>query len=498
MIFPLDLIDKNNGFTLCFAFSHRSSWLAVIMEEIENPQFLCEVVQELADFLWLISASCTGSNKFIPFGRKLSTIGCVKGLGESMFQFMTATRIIFGEGSLESSLSIISQYGYSVLLVSGKNAERYAPLTAYLQQQNMRYQHVAVSGEPNITMVEEAAMLGRRFKPDMVIAIGGGSVLDMGKAVAAIIPNQGNVYDYVEVVGRSVPLKAKPLPFIAIPTTASSGSEVTRNAVLKSAQDRVKISLRSPEMLADVAIIDPTLTYGTDPVTSGRGAMDAFTHLMEAYVCGEPNPLTDMICEEGLRRLSRAMIAGCLRDDKKARSDLSFAAMLGGMATTNAKLGAAHGLASALGGKLDAPHSVITARLAPIVMRENIDVAKEAGRSDILQRYKIVSRILTGRKNACVEDGILWVNMMLEKLSIPNLTDFGVCATSFERVAADALKSTAIKGNPIPLTMERLTHILHQVCSCQPLAAIEPRASQGEVEIRHLLKEEGSRLSGQH
>lgn len=166
-------------------------------------------------------------------------------------------------------------------------------------------------------MVEEAAMLGRRFKPDMVIAIGGGSVLDMGKAVAAIIPNQGNVYDYVEVVGRSVPLKAKPLPFIAIPTTASSGSEVTRNAVLKSAQDRVKISLRSPEMLADVAIIDPTLTYGTDPVTSGRGAMDAFTHLMEAYVCGEPNPLTDMICEEGLRRLSRAMIAGCLRDDKK-------------------------------------------------------------------------------------------------------------------------------------------------------------------------------------
>ncbi len=498
MIFPLDLIDKNNGFTLCFAFSHRSSWLAVIMEEIENPQFLCEVVQELADFLWLISASCTGSNKFIPFGRKLSTIGCVKGLGESMFQFMTATRIIFGEGSLESSLSIISQYGYSVLLVSGKNAERYAPLTAYLQQQNMRYQHVAVSGEPNITMVEEAAMLGRRFKPDMVIAIGGGSVLDMGKAVAAIIPNQGNVYDYVEVVGRSVPLKAKPLPFIAIPTTASSGSEVTRNAVLKSAQDRVKISLRSPDMLADVAIIDPTLTYGTDPVTSGRGAMDAFTHLMEAYVCGEPNPLTDMICEEGLRRLSRAMIAGCLRDDKKARSDLSFAAMLGGMATTNAKLGAAHGLASALGGKLDAPHSVITARLAPIVMRENIDVAKEAGRSDILQRYKIVSRILTGRKNACVEDGILWVNMMLEKLSIPNLTDFGVCATSFERVAADALKSTAIKGNPIPLTMERLTHILHQVCSCQPLAAIEPRASQGEVEIRHLLKEEGSRLSGQH
>lgn len=415
-----------------------------------------------------------------------------------MFQFMTATRIIFGEGSLESSLSVISQYGYSVLLVSGKNPERYASLINYLHQQNMRYQHVAVSGEPNITMVEETAMLGRRFKPDMVIAIGGGSVLDMGKAVAAIIPNQGNVYDYVEVVGRSVPLKTKPLPFIAIPTTASSGSEVTRNAVLKSAQDRVKVSLRSPDMLADVAIVDPTLTYGTDPLTSGRGAMDAFTHLMEVYVCGDPNPLTDTICEEGLRRLTRAMVPGCLRDDKKARSDLSFAAMLGGMAATNAKLGAAHGLASALGGKLDAPHSVITARLAPHVMRENIEAARDAGRSDILQRYKTISQILTGRKNACVEDGILWVNMMLERLAIPNLTDFGVCATSFERVATDALKSTSIKGNPIPLTMERLTHILHQVCSCKQTDSIEPKTSQGEVEILHLLQEQSSWLSGQH
>ncbi|ENM5777081.1 iron-containing alcohol dehydrogenase [Vibrio mimicus] len=415
-----------------------------------------------------------------------------------MFQFMTATRIIFGEGSLESSLSVISQYGYSVLLVSGKNPERYAPLINYLHQQNMRYQHVAVSGEPNITMVEETAMLGRRFKPDMVIAIGGGSVLDMGKAVAAIIPNQGNVYDYVEVVGRSVPLKTKPLPFIAIPTTASSGSEVTRNAVLKSAQDRVKVSLRSPDMLADVAIVDPMLTYGTDPLTSGRGAMDAFTHLIEAYVCGDPNPLTDTICEEGLRRLTRSMVPGCLRDDKKARSDLSFAAMLGGMAATNAKLGAAHGLASALGGKLDAPHSVITARLAPHVMRENIEAARDAGRSDILQRYKTISQILTGRKNACVEDGILWVNMMLERLAIPNLTDFGVCATSFERVATDALKSTSIKGNPIPLTMERLTHILHQVCSCQQTDSIEPKTSQGEVEILHLLQEQSSWLSGQH
>lgn len=402
-----------------------------------------------------------------------------------MFQFMTATRIIFGEGALPNSLSILNQYGYSVLLVSGKERERSRIITQYLNAQNMRYQHVAITGEPNITMVEETAILGRRFKPDMVVAIGGGSVIDMGKALAAIIPNQGNVYDYVEVVGRSVPLKTKPIPFIAIPTTASTGAEVTRNAVLKSGQDKVKVSLRSPDMLADVAIVDPALTYGTDMYTSGRGAMDAFTHLMEAYVCGEPNPLTDMVCEEGLRRLSRSILPACRKDDKKARADLSFAAMLGGMAITNAKLGAAHGLASALGGKLEAPHSVITARLAPHVMYENIRSARKAKRKDLLSRYEKIAQIVTGRNNVHVEDGILWVKMMLDKLQLPNLSQFGVCSTSFEKVADDALQSVAIKGNPLPLTQERLVYILNQVCGCQAGCKELDANAANRVEIVH-------------
>ncbi|PMH46662.1 alcohol dehydrogenase [Vibrio sp. 10N.286.49.B3] len=394
-----------------------------------------------------------------------------------MFQFMTSTRIIFGEGALIDSLSVLNQFGYSVLLVTGKDQQRAAPIIQYLKQQSMRYQHIAISGEPNITMIEESAITGRHFQPDMVVSIGGGSVIDMGKALAAIIPNQGNVYDYVEVVGRNVPLKTKPIPFIAIPTTASTGSEVTKNAVLKSGQDKVKVSLRSPEMLADVAIVDPTLTYGTDQMTSGRGAMDAFTHLMEAYVCGEPNPLTDMVCEEGLRRLSQSIIAACKYDDHKARRDLSFAAMLGGMAITNAKLGAAHGLASALGGKLDAPHSIISGRLAPYVMQENIKAAKKAGRRDVLNRYKRIAQIVTGRTNAGRQDSVLWVQMVLDKLELPTLSHFGLCNTSFEQVAQDALKSTAIKGNPLPLNEERLVYILSQVCSCH----LETEASNTET-----------------
>ncbi len=402
-----------------------------------------------------------------------------------MFQFMTSSRIIFGEGALQSSLSIINQFGYSVLLVTGQDRQRAEPVIHYLHNQNMRYQHVAIRGEPNITMVEETAIMGRRFKPDMVVAIGGGSVLDMGKALAAIIPNQGDVYDYVEVVGRNVPLKTKPIPMIAIPTTASTGAEVTKNAVLKSGQDKVKVSLRSPDMLPDVAIVDPVLTYGTDVYTSGRGAMDAFTHLMEAYVCGEPNPLTDMVCEEGLRRLSYSIIPGCKQDNPKSRADLSFAAMLGGMAITNAKLGAAHGLASALGGKISAPHSVITARLAPHVMMENIKAAKRAGRSDVLNRYRTMAQLLTGRNDASIEDSIQWVNMILERLSLPHLSDFGVCGTSFEQVAADAMKSVAIKGNPIPLTEDRLIYILNQVCQCQCDGHSESSEETTNIEYRN-------------
>ncbi|CAH0526054.1 iron-containing alcohol dehydrogenase [Vibrio hippocampi] len=399
-----------------------------------------------------------------------------------MFQFMTSSRIIFGEGALHSSLSIINQFGYSVLLVTGKNRTRPEPVLQYLSQQNIRYQHVAIHGEPNITMVEETAIMGRRFKPDLIVAMGGGSVIDMGKALSAIIPNQGDVYDYVEVVGRNVPLKAKCLPMIAIPTTASTGAEVTKNAVLKSGQDKLKVSLRSADLLPDVAIIDPVLTYETNAYISGRGAMEAFVHLMEAYVCGEPNPLTDMICEEGMRKIARSVISGCRQDNPKARADLAFAAMLGGMASTNAKLGAACGLASALGGKITAPHSVIAARLAPHVMRENIKAAKRAGRSDVLNRYRTLARLLLEDDEAHIEQGVEWLETILVRLELPELSEFGVCHTPFQQVAVDAMKSVAIKGNPLPLTEERLIYILNQVCQCHCSEHGEEQ-TDGNVEV---------------
>ncbi|CAM2866639.1 iron-containing alcohol dehydrogenase [Vibrio rarus] len=382
-----------------------------------------------------------------------------------MFHFMTTSKIVFGEGALQSSLSILNQFGYSVLLVTGKDRSRAHTIIEYLKSQSIRYQHISVTSEPTIAMVEESAIVARRFKPDVVVAMGGGSVIDMGKALAAMTTNFGDLYDYVEVVGRNVPIKSPPLPMIAIPTTASTGAEATKNAVIKSGQDRVKVSLRHPQMLPDVAIVDPTLTYGTDVQTSGRGAMDAFTHLMEAYVCGEPNPLTDMICEEGLRRIARSVVPACVYDNPRARSDLSFAALLGGMAISNAKLGAAHGLASALGGKIPAPHGVITARLAPFVMAANSKMALHCGRTDLLTRYKKVSELITGDPSAQIEEGIAWVSHTIEQLHIPSLSRYGLSHLSFAEIAQDALQSVAMKGNSLPLSQDVLMEILSQVGS---------------------------------
>ncbi|CAH0533418.1 Long-chain-alcohol dehydrogenase 1 [Vibrio stylophorae] len=381
-----------------------------------------------------------------------------------MFQFSTANRILFGEGALERSLSLLNQYGYSALLVCGQDLSRSELLVHHFQQQNMRYQQVSVKGEPYIAMVEELAAEGRRFSPDMVIAMGGGSVIDTGKALAALIPNQGSVYDYIEVVGRALPLQNKPLPFIAIPTTAGTGAEVTPNAVLTSAQERIKTSMRSPQMLPDLAIVDPTYSAGASPELTARSGMDAFTHLMEAYVCNEPNPLSDMVCEEGLRRFVSAILPAVEEDDLRARSDLAFAAMLGGMARANAKLGAAHALGRALGGRLDIAHSSITAYIAPYVMQENILAATAAHRHDVLNRYRQLSCLLTGRHNAEIDDCVAWTRRLLTRLALPSISHSGLCETLFEEVAADAMRSNALKGNPLPLNQQRLVQILEKVC----------------------------------
>jgi alcohol dehydrogenase class IV len=296
----------------------------------------------------------------------------------------------------------------------------------------------------------------------MVIGLGGGSVLDTGKAIAALVTNPGDVLDYLEVIGKGQPFVSPPLPYIAIPTTAGTGAEVTRNAVLESGQHNVKVSLRSPLMLPRIALVDPALTYHLPPEITASSGLDALTQLIEPFVSIKANPLTDAICRAGMlhaaRSLRRAYDNGA---DEEAREGMSIASLFGGLALTNAALGAAHGFAGPLGGMLHAPHGVLCARFLPLVMEANIK-AMESRQPEhpALPRYMEIARILTGDQRASVYDGVRWTDELVNDLNIPRLSAYGMSQQDFPEAVHKTQNASSFKGNPITLNERELTEIL--------------------------------------
>jgi len=369
------------------------------------------------------------------------------------FEFATATRIVFGEGALAEVPAAARELGARALLVTGRSPERVAlPAAATF----------AVEGEPSIDMVRRGVETARAARSDVVVAIGGGSAIDAGKAIAALASNGGDVLDYLEVIGKAQPLTRPSVPFIAIPTTAGTGSEVTRNAVLASREHRVKASLRSPFMLPRLAVIDPELTYGLPPAITASTGLDALTQLIEPYVSARANPMTDALCLQGMRRAAGALARAC-RDggDRKARSDMALASLFGGLALANAGLGAVHGFAAPVGGMFPAPHGAVCAALLPQAMEINIRAlrARAAG-SDALARYALVARTLTGKADAPAEDGAAWVGRLCRELEIPPLATYGVRREDVTALVENAARASSMKGNPIALTAEEMTEVL--------------------------------------
>jgi alcohol dehydrogenase class IV len=379
------------------------------------------------------------------------------------FEFMTATRIIMGAGMLKEAGKIAGDFGTNALVVVS-NEKRAAPLFDLLKQHHIAYQVFTVEGEPTITQANEGAALARRFGSQMVISIGGGSVLDAGKAIAALATNPGDPLDYLEVIGKNQPLTVQPLPLIAIPTTAGTGSEVTRNAVLASPEHRVKVSLRSPMMLAKVALVDPELTYELPPEITASTGMDALTQLIEPFTSNAANPLTDAICREGMSRAARSLHRAYENgQDAEAREDMAVASLFGGLALANAKLGAVHGFAGPLGGMYPIPHGAACAALLPHVMAMNVKALKtREPQHERLRRYDEVARIVTGKPNATAEDGVAWVTDLCKALKIPGLSAYGVQPADFPDIVGKSAKASSMKGNAIPLTQEELTEILQQ------------------------------------
>lgn len=367
------------------------------------------------------------------------------------FEFATATRIVFGAGVFAQLESIAAGLGKRPFVVTGKQARVPVAGAAF-----------SIAKEPTIDLVREGVRAFRDAGCDMVIAIGGGSAIDAGKAIAAAAANGGDLLDYLEVIGKGQPLESAPYPFLAVPTTAGTGSEVTRNAVLGSPAHGVKVSLRSLTMLPRIALVDPQLTHGLPASITASTGLDALTQLIEPFVCVRANPFVDSICRDGMGRaaecLPRAFRNG---EDAEARAGMSYASVLGGMALANAGLGVVHGFAAPIGGMFDAPHGAICAAILPAGMRANIAALRErdpAGPG--LLRYGEVARILTKNDDATPEDGAQWIGGLTKQLAIPPLSAYGVTSADAPELAAKAARANSMKANPIALSPAELTAVL--------------------------------------
>ncbi len=378
------------------------------------------------------------------------------------FEFATATRIRFGAGTRQEIPAAAASMGSRALVVTGASADRATPVVNAMAAAGVTPLQMAVAGEPTIETIRDGVARAREARCDVVIAIGGGSALDAGKAVAALLAHPGDPLDFLEIVGRGQPLTEPSVPMIAVPTTAGTGSEVTRNAVLASPEHRVKASLRSLGLLPRLAVVDPELTLGLPRSITASCGLDALTQLIEPYVSVRANRMTDMFCVEGMRRAARALPRAWERpEDLDARTDMAWASLLGGLSLANAGLGAVHGFAAPLGGMFPAPHGAACAAVLPYAMEVNIRALRQRLPSgDGLRRYAEVARILTGDAHAAPEDGFRWVARLCAAMQIPPLRAYGVEESAIPSLVERAVRAGSMKGNPIALTAEELREIV--------------------------------------
>lgn len=378
------------------------------------------------------------------------------------FEFATTGRILFGPGVATELPGIVAVLSRRVFVLTGSTSKRYGQILDALSQAGLVTTTFGVTGEPTTETATAAIAQARQAQADVVVGIGGGSVIDSGKVVAAMLTNEGGLRDYLEVVGAGQPLKHASAPYVAVPTTAGTGAEVTRNAVLMVPEHRVKVSMRSPLLLPRLALVDPLLTHSMPPGVTAATGLDALTQLAEAFVSKKANPMTDGVCREGLARAGRALrLAFEHGKDAQAREDMAIAGLFGGLALANAGLGAVHGFAGPLGGMIEAPHGLICGKLLPFVTETNVRALRSrAPDSPALARFDDIARILTGNEEAQALDGVRWIQELCAVFALPGLREYGLREADFPAAAARARKASSMKGNPIELHDDELTAIL--------------------------------------
>jgi alcohol dehydrogenase class IV len=391
------------------------------------------------------------------------------------FEFATANRIIFGTGTFAQTGELARSLGKRAFVVTGgrtlKASGRLGALEESLAKVNVSFFHFAATGEPEIKTVETAMSIARQEKCDLVVGVGGGSSIDLAKAVAGLLNNEGGLRDYLEVVGRGQKLRNPAAPLIAVPTTAGTGAEVTANAVIKDPATLQKVSLRSPFLLPRIAVVDPELTYSLPPEITAQSGLDALVHLIEAYTSRKSQPLTDALCRDGITRAGRSLMrAYDDGNDRDAREEMALSSLEGGLALANAGLGAVHGFAGVLGGAFPVPHGVACACLLPHVFEANTRKLKEESPdSPVLRKHVDVCELLTGTQSEtpdeAIERGLEFILDLNRRLNVAPLSRFGVKQSDLDEIARKSAQASSMKANPVTFSEVELLEILRKALS---------------------------------
>ncbi len=378
-----------------------------------------------------------------------------------LFNFESPAQIIFGAGTIAQLPKHVKTMGSNCLLLTSTSTDRHLTTIEQLTNADITVHTFCIDGEPSIDLIDSATNCARQCNADVIVGVGGGSVLDAAKAVSIMAVNPGSVLEYLEVIGEGKPFLNPSLHCITVPTTAGTGAEVTKNAVLYSKENSIKVSMRSERMLPDVAIVDPELTLTVPQHVTASTGMDALTQVIEPFLSCLSNEFTDSLCREAITKAGPALLKVFHEpSDIAARTEMSYVSLMGGLALANAKLGAVHGFAGPIGGMFNAPHGAICAALLPYVLDANIKAIEKRGTGDHKKRYDELALLLTRNPMADAEDSVIYLKKMATSMNIPSLSTFGISATDIDTIIEASKNTSSMKGNTIPLTEDEMSSLL--------------------------------------
>ncbi|MFX0124831.1 MAG: iron-containing alcohol dehydrogenase [Candidatus Hodarchaeota archaeon] len=387
------------------------------------------------------------------------------------FEFLPTPQIFFGFKQFHKIGTLVKELGSRLLIVASGSAfnspETRETFTVSISKQEIEFDTFLIIEEPTIETIDFGVQKAKEFNADVIMSLGGGSAIDASKAIAGLYTNGGSARDYMEVIGKGSVITQPSLPIIAVPTTAGTGSEVTKNAVILAEKEKFKASIRSPLLIPRIAIIDPMLMLSVSPSFTATCGMDALTQLIEAYTSNKSQPLTDAWALLGVEKAFKSLLT-CYNDGQSlnARKDMALASLLSGICLANAGLGAIHGFASPMGG-LKIPHGVICAALLKPTIEANIKELKKMDSENItLKKYAKLGEIISKKSQPSINEAhrvlVDYLGRLTQELKIPTLSKFGLNDSDIGIIVDKAKKSSSMRYNPIKLKKTVLMEILQQ------------------------------------